>query len=119
MEHFADNLERLLGLHKVSAKEAASLLGLSQSSFSKWATGKRRPSFTTAIELGEFFQVSAEKLARSPFADLLDNELSSAERFEAVEQKIQKHRTGLKAVPSDNEPTPIRNRPKTTRRQGG
>lgn len=111
VEHFADNLERLLGLHKISAKEAASLLGLSQSSFSKWSTGKRNPGFGTALKLGEFFQVSAEKLARSPFSELLANELSSAERFEQVERKIQGRRTGLQAVP-DADPTPIKNRRK-------
>jgi transcriptional regulator with XRE-family HTH domain len=119
LEHFADNLERLLGLHKVSAKEAASLLGLSQSSFSKWSAGKRSPGFGTALKIGDFFEVSAVKLARSPFAELLANELSSAERFEEVERKIQSRRTGLQAVPSDG-PVPIeRNRRKTTRSQGG
>ena len=128
MEHFADNLSRLLGLHGMSAKEAASLLGMSQSAFSKWSSGDRNPSFATALTVGEFFRVPADRLARAEFGDLLEHELTSRERFEEVESEIARRRSGLYAVPSDmpvvigspSEMLPRSRRSrKTTRRQGG
>jgi transcriptional regulator with XRE-family HTH domain len=99
MEHFADNLNRLLGLHGLSAKEGASILGLSQSALSKWSTGERKPSFPTALTVGEFFHVPADRLARAEFGDLLANELASRDRFEDVEKEISRRRSGLHIVP--------------------
>jgi transcriptional regulator with XRE-family HTH domain len=92
VERFSDNLVRLMGLHALPAKEAAAMLGMSQSTFSKWASGTRQPSFTTALIVGEFFGVPADRLARAEFADLLANELSSPERYESVEAEIRRRR---------------------------
>lgn len=88
MDQFAENLARLLGVHHLDAKKAAALLGMSESAFTKWATGKRRPSFETAMRIGDFFQVPPERLARTPFQDLLANELADPERFRVVENMI-------------------------------
>jgi transcriptional regulator with XRE-family HTH domain len=106
VERFSDNLVRLMGLHALPAKEAAEMLGMSQSTFSKWASGTRQPSFATALTVGEFFKVPADRLARAEFADLLANELSSPERFESVEAEIRRRRIyGVpKKVVAINEP---------------
>jgi transcriptional regulator with XRE-family HTH domain len=105
MEHFSDNLVRLMGLHALPAKETAKLLGMSQSAFSKWASGSRQPSFTTALAIGEFFRVPADRLARAEFSELLANELSSADRFKAVEHDIRLRR--LYGVPKPEKVVPI------------
>jgi transcriptional regulator with XRE-family HTH domain len=102
---FADNLERLLGLHAFPAKYAARALGLSQSAFSTWQSGRRQPSFDTAMRIGEFFEIEASRLARASFASLLANELSDAERFERVEQRIrQARRAHLQEVVREENP---------------
>jgi transcriptional regulator with XRE-family HTH domain len=96
-DEFSNNLARLLGLHALPAKEAATLLGMSQSAFSKWSTGARRPSFPTAIALGDFFGVPADRLARARFEDLLGRELADVERFRRVEAEIARRRAAIEA----------------------
>ena len=98
MERFPDNLFRLLGLHRLTAREAAFVLGISESSLGKWGSGARRPSFETALLVSDFFGVGANRLAQAEFEDLLANELADPNRFRAVETKIRHARTGLKAV---------------------
>lgn len=98
MEHFADNLERLMGMHKLSAKEAADMLGLSQSVLSKWQSGARQPSFSSALAAGDFFGVPADRLARADFSDLLANELAEAGRYAEVEAEIRRRRSTLREV---------------------
>jgi len=98
MQRFPDNLNRLLGIHNLTAREAAKILDLSQSTFAKWGTGLRQPSFATALMVGEFFGVPADRLATAEFEDLLQNELANPERFHAVETKIRYARSGLRPV---------------------
>ena len=98
MQRFPDNLSRLLGVHNLTAREAAKMLGLSQSTFAKWGTGLRQPSFATALKVGEFFGVPADRLATAEFEDLLQNELADPERFQAVETRIHYARSGIRPV---------------------
>jgi transcriptional regulator with XRE-family HTH domain len=98
VRQFRDNLIRLLGVHNLSAREAAAILGLSESTVGKWGTGIRQPSFATALTVGEFFGVPADRLATAKFEDLLQHELADPERFRAVEARIHRARTGLKSV---------------------
>lgn len=98
MERFPDNLRRLLGMHDLSDREAAEILGLSQSTLGKWQTRVRRPSFRMALRVGAFFGVPADRLATAEFTDLLQHELADPARYEAVEEKIRDLRTELKAV---------------------
>lgn len=98
MEQFRNNLSRLLGLHNLTAREAAQILGLSQSTVGKWGTGLRQPSFATALKVGEFFGIPADRLATAEFTDLLQHELADPERFEGVETRIHHARAGLRPV---------------------
>lgn len=98
MEAFPDNLRRLLGLHSLTAREAAQMLDLSQSTFAKWGTGIRQPSFATALRVGEFFSVPADRLATARFSDLLEHELADPDRFHAVEERIRLERARLDAA---------------------
>jgi len=74
------------------------MLDLSQSTLGKWGTGARQPSFATALKIGEFFGLPADRLATASFEDLLGSELSDPERFRGVETKIERARSGLRAV---------------------
>jgi DNA-binding XRE family transcriptional regulator len=98
MNRFPDNLNRLLGLHSLSAREAANMLDLSPSTFAKWGTGRRQPSFSTALRVGEFFLVPADRLATAEFEDLLQHELADPARFRAVEENIKDARVRLQAA---------------------
>jgi transcriptional regulator with XRE-family HTH domain len=98
MQRFPDNLNRLLGMHGLTAREAAKILGLSQSTFAKWGTGLRQPSFATALKVGEFFGIAADRLATAAFEDLLQKELADPERFQAVETRIRYARSGIRPV---------------------
>jgi transcriptional regulator with XRE-family HTH domain len=101
MEHFAENLQRLLGLHRLTTREAADMLAMSRSALTKWASGDRAPSFTAALVVGDFFGVPADRLARADFADLLEHELADAARFNEVEAEIRRRRSTLRAVGED------------------
>jgi transcriptional regulator with XRE-family HTH domain len=98
VDEFRNNLSRILGLHNLTARDAAKILGLSQSTVGKWATGLRQPSFATALKVGEFFGVPADRLATAEFTDLLQHELADPERFDAVETRIHHARAGLRVV---------------------
>ena len=98
MDAFPDNLRRLLGLHALTAREAAALLDLSVSTFTKWERGLRQPSFGTALRVGEFFGVAADRLATAKFKDLLEHELADPDRFDGVEEKIRVERARLDAA---------------------
>ena len=88
MERFADNLARTLAMHRLTAREAATLLEVSESALSKWQQGTRSPSFQTAIKIGDALGIPADRLARAEFEDLLGNELADPERFRRVEEEI-------------------------------
>lgn len=98
MDEFRNNLTRLLGLHNLTARDAAKILGLSQSTVGKWGTGLRQPSFATALKVGEFFGIPPDRLATAKFTDLLEHELADPERFDAVETRIHHARAGLRVV---------------------
>lgn len=97
MEYFAGNLKRLLAMHDVSSKEAAAMLGLSESALTKWLQGHRRPSFESAMEVADLFGVRPEKLAREPFEALLPD-LADVNRFRATEAVIASYRQPVATV---------------------
>ncbi len=92
MEQFASNLDRLLGLHRMTQTEVEQIIHISQSSLSKWRSGDRSPSFKLALMVGQFFGVPADRIATATFDDLLANELADPERFKVVEEKIARER---------------------------
>jgi transcriptional regulator with XRE-family HTH domain len=90
MEHFADNLRRLLGLHaiKISSREegdASMLIGLSPQALSELQSGTRSPSLKSARRIASFFGLSVDRLADAPFEELLAHELADPTRYLAVE----------------------------------
>ena len=101
VEHFADNVSRLFGLHKLTRSEIEKALPIkvSYSTLSKWEAGTRTPSFAKALEVGAFFGIAADRLATAEFEDLLAHELADPRRFQAVEVKIRAVRRGLRSVP--------------------
>ncbi len=88
MEHYADNVRRLLGLHGLTATRAKCLIGLSQQALSEIMGGKRSASLHSASRLAAFFEIPIERLLNAPFDDLLTEELSDRERYHRVEAKI-------------------------------
>jgi len=87
--HFADNLERLLGLHRLRAEDVHALLGVSMTTVSNWRNGHKTPGLESAAKLAELFEVNAVDLVYLPFPELL-HEIASPERFERVEKKLQR-----------------------------
>jgi transcriptional regulator with XRE-family HTH domain len=117
-DHFVENLRRLMGLHEVTAKQVAMAIGASESTFNKWSSGDRNPSFKYALEVGELFGVDPGRLARADFADLLEHELADAERYRKAEETLEK----LKREWSGEEPTkvvPMKSKRKTKRKPKG
>lgn len=95
---FTDNFVRLLGLHALSQSFAAELIGVSGATVSSWMNGKSSPSLAKAVAVAELFQLSANRLTGARFADLLENELASRERFEQVEERIRRGRNLLRSL---------------------
>ena len=103
---FADNLERLLGMHGVTHREAADALGISSVAISTWRQGTRSPSVTTLLRVAEVFEVDATGVMTLPFAQLLLT-LSDPERFERVERRLK---GGPKSQRRSGKVTPIKRR---------
>lgn len=98
---FADNWDRLLGLHRLTAFQAAHLLGVSKTTVSGWRNAHKTPNLESVTKLADLFEVDAMRLVYSPFTELIENELADVERFRRVEEKLRKSamRPGLpKAV---------------------
>jgi transcriptional regulator with XRE-family HTH domain len=55
--YFPDNLERLLGLHRLTAERAAELIGVSPTTLSYWRNGKQSPGARAQHSLLAFFEV--------------------------------------------------------------
>jgi transcriptional regulator with XRE-family HTH domain len=91
MEQLGDNLKRLLGLHDLTARDASANLKISQQAISELQSGKRTsPRYRTMQTIAEFFEVPSDRLASSPFEELLAMELADPERYRRVEAKIKR-----------------------------
>jgi transcriptional regulator with XRE-family HTH domain len=89
--HFSENVTRLIGMHGLTAKEAALVLGVSPQTISSWLRGHSGPSTSIALAVSQFFEVPADRLFTGSFADLLDV-LGNKERYERVDAKIRRAR---------------------------
>jgi transcriptional regulator with XRE-family HTH domain len=92
MDHLADNLRRLIGLHalKVSTQNqtgAAALIGVSAQALSELQSGTRQPSLRTVQRIAAFFEIPMDRIIEAPFEELLAHELTDPERFQRVEAK--------------------------------
>jgi transcriptional regulator with XRE-family HTH domain len=87
--YFPDNLERLLGLHRLTAERAAELIGVSPTTLSYWRNGKQSPGARAQHSLLAFFEVDYWSLNWQPFGEMLEADLADRERFERVEAKIR------------------------------
>ena len=85
---FSATVPRLLGVHNLTAIQAARLLGVSPQALSDWANGKRQPRLDAIVSVSEFFEIPVERLLKADFADLLADELSDKARFQRVERKV-------------------------------
>jgi transcriptional regulator with XRE-family HTH domain len=113
---FADNLERLLGLHGLTSRRFSALADVSESVLSKWQSGDRNPSFTSALKIGDIFKIDPGRLARADFGDLLERELADAERYRQVEETLARLAREWEGE-SEEKVVPIKKR--TTRKKAG
>ena len=85
---FAENLDRLLGLHRMTAGKASDLLGVSKTTISYWRNGRRQPDSATIVKrIGDLFGIDPFDLLSLPFAELLPR-IGDPGRFAAVESRI-------------------------------
>jgi transcriptional regulator with XRE-family HTH domain len=85
----ANNLRRLFGLHAIRPTRDHHMLGVSPQALSELQSGSRATlSLSSADRLAEFFEISFDRLRRTPFEDLLGREIADVERFDSVEKKI-------------------------------
>ena len=94
-EQFSDNLRRLLGIHDLSGRQLARLLGTTPQSVSYWTAGKRLPSTQMLVPLASLFQIDPTRLISFSF-DVLLSDVADPERFAAAEKALR--RQNLKAV---------------------
>jgi transcriptional regulator with XRE-family HTH domain len=88
-ENFSKNLRTLLGVHALTAKEAARLTGVSVNALSSWMTGGRDPSLASMQKLAAFFEVDAFKLLGQYTGSFLLEELADLDRWQRVEDKVE------------------------------
>ena len=59
---FSERLKTLRKEKKLTQKELAEQIGISQKSYSHWETGKNEPSLENLIKLADLFEVSLDWL---------------------------------------------------------
>jgi len=85
----SENIDRLLGLHRLTSDWAAPLLRVSVTTISYWRNGHREPDNVAILKrLGDFFEIDPFALLASPFIDLLPM-IADPERFESVERRLE------------------------------
>lgn len=62
MEIFAKRLKKLRKENKLSQKELANMLGVTDKAVYLWEKGEREPSFKLAMEIAKIFGVSTDYL---------------------------------------------------------
>lgn len=103
MHNFGDNVPRLMGLHRLTGRDASQLLDVSPQTISEWAYNKRDPNLQKLLMLADFFEVPGDRLMNARFEDLLANELADPDRYLRVQEKITRARRHLRALKSDRE----------------
>jgi transcriptional regulator with XRE-family HTH domain len=64
--YLADNLHRLMGMHRVGQKEVAERLGTTKQSVWEWASGRKMPRWATLADLAGLFGVELSDLLAEP-----------------------------------------------------
>jgi transcriptional regulator with XRE-family HTH domain len=87
MSRFGENFARVLGLHALTGRQAARLLGVSEQAVSEWLTGKREPGTSSLVRIASTLEVDAIRLMNEPFAAVLP-QLADPDRFDRVEKRL-------------------------------
>lgn len=84
---FADNLDRLMGLHGLTSEKLAELVGVSRGTITNWRTGAKEPNLSGIVKLVELFEIDALRMTQLDFDELLDD-VASHGRFLRTEARI-------------------------------
>src|SRR5215208_2838543 len=87
VSRFGENFARVLGLHALTGRQAARVLGVSEQAVSEWLTGKREPGTSSLVQIASSFEVDALRLMNEPFSSVLP-QLADRDRFERVEKRL-------------------------------
>ncbi len=87
MSRFGKNFARVLGLHALTGRQAARLLGVSEQAVSEWLTGKREPGTSSLTQIASSFELDALRLMNEPFTAVLP-QLADPDRFDRVEKRL-------------------------------
>ena len=64
--YLADNLHRLMGMHRVGQKDVAERLGTTKQSVWEWASGRKVPRWATLGDLAALFGIELPDLLAEP-----------------------------------------------------
>jgi transcriptional regulator with XRE-family HTH domain len=64
--YLADNLHRLMGMHRVGQKDVAERLGTTKQSVWEWASGRKVPRWATLADLAALFGIELPDLLADP-----------------------------------------------------
>lgn len=87
MDTLGNNVRRLIGLHGLTAMQAASLIGLSAQAMSELSK-RKNPRKDTVEKIANFFDIGYNRLWDQPFEELLIDEIADVGRFKRVERHI-------------------------------
>lgn len=88
---FAENLDRLRGLHRLSIGDLAGVLGISRQSVSLLLKGAATPSTRTLLRVEEIFDVGNE-VATTPLHKV--TAFTDPDRYTATEERLNQWRLG-------------------------
>jgi transcriptional regulator with XRE-family HTH domain len=89
--HLADNLHRLMGMHRVGQKELAERLGTTKQSVWEWSAGRKMPRWATLGDVAGLFGLEVSDL-------LADSEQAVLAAARAFARAPIRHSTQLPRV---------------------
>lgn len=75
MPRFADNLRELMSRRRLSQRELADLVGISQAMISRWVRGENNPDFEQAAKVAAAFHVTLDMLISEDITKVTDREI--------------------------------------------
>ena len=75
-----NNLYKLRANTKLTQKDMAKILNVSQGSYQKYETGETEPKLTTLIQLADYYNVSLDYLLNRPYS----NDIGFLNEFDTI-----------------------------------
>jgi transcriptional regulator with XRE-family HTH domain len=94
IDHFAENMHRMAGVHGLTATETAELIGVARQTYSAWTRGRREPNTAALVRIRDLFEVDPLQMMRMPPEQFVPEVVGDRDRYARTEARIAVHELG-------------------------